>query len=107
MIPKPLAGGLRGQPPPYYVGYVAGNVIESTGIERRLMSKCEKGYTRTNAGAEDTDAFVACVLKPANCRARIEHRLAHRLDGAANVCADEMICALETRRSALLMIGQR
>jgi hypothetical protein len=60
-----------------------------------------------DACAENSYAFVTFILKPRNCCPRIENRLAHRLNGASDICTDEVVGAFNFGRLTLLMIGKR
>ena len=107
MIRKTFPQMTRRQSPPGDVGDITGNVIESAGVDIRLMSKRKKRNARSDTGAENPDAFIALIFKPAHRRARIENSLAHRLNRAPDVRADQMIGAFQFRRPALFVIGQR
>src|SRR6476469_5143669 len=82
-------------------------MIESTGIDVGLVRESEKRDARSHAGPQNSNPFIAFTLKPADRSARIKHALAHRLNCATNIRADQMIGAFEIRRTAFLMIRQR
>src|SRR6266849_6037695 len=71
------------------------------------MRKSEKCDARTNAGPQDSNALIALLLQPSYGGARIKHGLSHRLNGATDVCAHQMIGALEFSGPALVMIRKR
>ena len=54
-------------------------------VNRGLVRESEKGSARTNAGSQDSDAFDSLFAQPTHCGSGIEYRLAHRLNGAADV----------------------
>ena len=82
-------------------------MIEDADIDRRVMREGQKRRARADAGPQDSDALVAFLFQPTHRRARVQHRLSHRLNRAADICADQMLGAFQIRRPALFVIRQR
>src|SRR5258705_2359151 len=91
---------------PDNIGNIARNVIEGSSIQIRLVRKGQERNAGSDTRAKNPNTFIPLTLQPTHSSTRIKHRLAHRLNASTNICANQMIGALQLGRSALLVIGK-
>src|SRR6266849_6940365 len=95
IIGKARAQVASRQSAPRDIGDVTRNVIKRAGVDVRLVREGEKGDAGSHTSSQDADAFITLLLEPSHRGPGIEHCLAHRLDRAAHIRADQMIGAFE------------
>jgi hypothetical protein len=83
-------------------------VVEDANVNLLLVRVGQESRARADARAHDADAVVAPVVdQPADGGARVQHGLAHGLNRATDIRADQVIGALKLGGAARLVIRQR
>jgi len=108
-VDMPIEAGAymsRGEPGPYDIGKLAGDVIERGGIEALLMGQRQEPDARSQAGAQQTDMPVAPLSQPLNRQSNLDNGATHRLEGKPQNRADHGVGAHHVAGPTLFVVGQ-
>ena len=69
-------------------------MIEGSDANPRIVRGGDESIAGSETGADDAQPVIALRFQPVEATAGIDHALAHRVDGAANVGGDGVVGAV-------------